>query len=273
MLFCYPIDATQDNWLHECLVEILQNALQALNAGCAPVPWPDCIPAVHRERLRARTGLKDRLQAFLTAAALLSKTNRNSIMEAITSENNFPAAFDGQTTCICCDQMPGAIRTAAIELARFEFSLLTELGLRDKHYRMIYEKIPNRLCPFCGCEYFDAPDAPRHDIDHYLPISQYPFAGANLKNLVPAGDRCNSAYKRDADILLGTNGKRRACFDPYGDRSACVSLLASRPFARHYGRLPEWEVDLGNTPEAATWDTVWRIKERYKRDVLDAEYT
>jgi hypothetical protein len=36
--------------------------------------------------------------------------------------------------------------------------------------------------------------------------------------------------------------------------------------------LPRWEVDLGQSPAAVTWDETWQIKIRYKRDVLDQEY-
>jgi hypothetical protein len=272
MLFCYPIQAIQDNWLHDCIMEILRAALGAMNLGESLIPWPDNIPATYRNALRRRYGLRQRLNEFLDLAATLSNDERNVILASIASQNDIPQVFDGHTSCICCSGLPEAVNNSADELVRFSFALLTDLGIRDKHYRLIYNNIPGRLCPFCGYEYFDHPEAPRHHLDHFLPISRYPFAGANLRNLVPAGDRCNSAYKRDTDILIGEDGHQRACFDPYGGHSATVSLKGSRLFARREGRLPEWYVDFGNDPAAATWDAVWHINERYRRDVLDAEF-
>jgi hypothetical protein len=130
----------------------------------------------------------------------------------------------------------------------------------------------SHICPFCGYEYFDAPGAPRHDLDHFLPISRYPFAGANLRNLVPAGDRCNRVYKGSANILVAEDGHRRRCFDPYGAKFAAVSLEGSDIFARRGGSLPAWNIDIGDSAEAATWNAVWKVKERYRRDVLDADY-
>lgn len=79
------------------------------------------------------------------------------------------------------------------------------------------------------------PDVPRHDLDHYLAISRYPFSGTNLKNLTPMGDRCNSSYKLALDILYDPNGNRLPCYDPYGDVTASFSLEGSELFGGHGG--------------------------------------
>ena len=86
------------------------------------------------------------------------------------------------------------------------------------------------------------------------------------------GDRCNAVFKGDIDILLDAAGQRRQCFDPYGDLYGSLSLMESRPFEGPDGASPDWVVDLGQSPESQTWDQVWQIKIRYKRDVLDQEY-
>src|SRR4051812_14656008 len=101
MLFGYPIAVTEANWLHECLFEMVRNALEAINAGGDPAPWPSCIPAAHRERLQRRSGLQDRLQAFFNAASALSDVERDIVIDAVTSQNNFPGVFDGYTSCPC----------------------------------------------------------------------------------------------------------------------------------------------------------------------------
>jgi hypothetical protein len=203
----------------------------------------------------------------------LTNAERDAVLAAVAHQNGFPSVFDGVTPCPTIDEIPDAVRDSAVELFKFGFGLLTDLGTRDAQYREIFIAMPAKLCPFCGCERFDAPGSPRHDLDHYLPISRYPFSGANLRNLVPAGDRCNKAYKVAADILRGDDGTRRRCYDPYAIPAAGVQvdLTESELFARENG-LPQWHLDLGASDEAATWDAVWKIRERYQRDVLDVEF-
>ena len=92
------------------------------------------------------------------------------------------------------------------------------------------------MCPFCALEYFDAPGAPREDLDHYLAVSRYPFAAANLRNLTPMGMKCNERHKGDGDILRDEAGNRRQSFDPYVERELQVSVLNSIPFAQADGQ-------------------------------------
>lgn len=56
-----------------------------------------------------------------------------------------------------------------------------------------------------------------------------------------------------------------------------LSLINSQPFAGTTGKtgepLPKWEIDFSlNTEEVTTWDDVFHIRERYKRDVLDPKF-
>jgi hypothetical protein len=272
MLFGYPIQATASNWLHDCIAEMVRSSLIALNAGAQAIAWPDIIPHAHRDRLNRRRGLRKRLEKFIEVISPFPAAERMSLLNAFNSQNNFPHMFDGLTNCSGNSALPPSILEAVDDLMRFSFDLLSQLRIRDDHYKAIHADIPSRVCPFCGCEYFEAPGAPRHHLDHYLPISRYPFAGANLRNLVPMGDRCNSAYKRNQDILFDRQGQRRRCYDPYGQIVSAVSLAQSRPFEGPDGRLPVWVIELGQSMEAETWNDVWDIKRRYSRDVLDGEY-
>ena len=88
-----------------------------------------------------------------------------------------------------------------LNLSEEAFRLLG--GVRDKgrQYRAIYEKLNTRCSHFAVLSISMRQEAPREALDHYLPRCRYPFAGANAKNLVPMGNRCNSAYKRTADVL------------------------------------------------------------------------
>ncbi|MFM7366725.1 MAG: hypothetical protein ACKO2Z_02745, partial [Sphaerospermopsis kisseleviana] len=135
------------------------------------------------------------------------------------------------------------------------------------------DKVISHTCPFCGCENFDAPESPREALDHYLVEKKYPFAAANLRNLVPMGNKCNSRYKLAEDILINQNGIRRKSFDPYNHEEIRLCLDNSQPFAGNDGQLPRWQIEFSlNTEEVTTWDEVFHIRERYERDVLNPQF-
>lgn len=267
MLFCYSPAATAENWLHECLIAMITAALDAIDAGNKPTAWPQCIPPLYRDELKNRTALRGKIEAFAEAARQLATDERQAIREAIQKQNDFPANLSAKISCVPVDDLPSLVRKPAKDLGRAAFDLLTSLGVRDRHYEIIYKALPLRVCPFCGFEPFDAPGAPRHDLDHYILMSKYPFASANLKNLAPMGDRCNSAYKWQKDVLVDDAGAHRISFDPYGSKFASVSLAQSQLFGSE-AFAPDWIISVGQNDEAMTWDSVWRISERYRRDVL-----
>jgi hypothetical protein len=122
-------------------------------------------------------------------------------------------------------------------------------------------------------EYFDTPGEPREALDHYLSKNRYSFAAANLRNLVPMGHKCNSNYKHSHDILRRADGSRRRAFDPYGGVTVSITLAQSQPFAGTDGLTPAWKIEFApNYDEVATWNEIFRIGERYERDVLDDKF-
>jgi len=273
VLYCYPVTATVDNWLHNCLCEILRSIHANLRADDSPLEWPGIIPIEYRERLRSRTGLKDRLMKYREVLVTLTPHNQDRVLLALDNQNRIPELLTCQCDCDALYDLPEPIREPSKDLFKFAFILLTEIGIRDVHYDIIYRAVPYPVCPFCGCECFDAPSAPRHDLDHYMAKDYYPFAAANLRNLVPIGDRCNSSYKRGQDILKRKDGSRRRSFDPYGDAAITISLDNSEPFAGVNGRIPRWTIEFNqNIEEVDTWDEVFHIRERYERDVLDQSF-
>jgi hypothetical protein len=230
MLFGYSVAATAENWLHECLFEMVRSALTLMNAGGGAGNWPDCVPPAHKARLRNRATLRAKFESFCQAAKQVTQEERLQVLDALATQNNIPAVFDGTTVCLRNEDLPGAIRESTKDLFSIAFDILTGLKIRDRHYQIIYDRLPARVCPFCGIEPFEAPGLAREDLDHYLAISHYPFAGTNLRNLAPMGGKCNSAYKGVKDVLWDAAEHRRRCFDPYGAATAAVSLLNSRPF-------------------------------------------
>jgi hypothetical protein len=276
MLFGYPVEAIAENWFHECLFEILRTVHNHLANDLEPPSWPEIIPQEHREILRKRHGLRNRLETYKEIAARLDKNQLGELSKALEEQNQIERLLAGACNCSNINDLPEAIRQPVKDLFEFGFNLLSKLEIRDRQYEVIYNSSPYHICPFCGCEYFDAPRAPREALDHYLAESKYPFAAANLHNLVPMGHKCNSKYKLAEDILYKEDGTRRKAFYPYnlGDTKIRVSLDESDPFSGDRGIFSHstWEINFEpDTEEVSTWDEVFKIRDRYVRDVLDVE--
>lgn len=273
MLFGYPVEAIADNWFHDCLFEMLQTIHTSLRSGQEPPSWPTIIPESHRNRLSRRSGIRSRLITYQTTAATLNNSELDQLANALSQQNEVKRLLSGECNCDTIEDLPEAIRQSVKDLFDFAFEKLTDLGLRDCQYQVIYDQTYH-VCPFCGCEYFDAPTEPRQDLDHYLVKSKYPFAAANLHNLVPMGSRCNSKYKQERDILYGNNGTRRRSYYPYDHVGIRISLENSEQFAGG-GLFPHpcWYIDFEpDSEETFTWDAVFDIRERYKRDILDPDF-
>lgn len=274
MLFGYPVEATQENWLHDCLSQILTFLHARLDADVAAPIWPDIVPAEHRAALVRRTSLRDALENYRVEAVKLTGAERAIVADAFLNQNLIPELLAKDRDCLAINQLPVAIQGPIRTLFECSFKLLTSLGIRDKQYKKIYSSIGFKVCPFCGCEYFDAPCGPREALDHYLAESRYPFAAANLKNLVPMGAKCNSKYKLAKDILRTDDGLRRTAFYPYSAPGLQVSVDLSQPQNGPDGALTfDWSIEfLEPSEEVETWNAVFAVRERYKRDILDVYF-
>lgn len=272
MLFPYPVAAAATNWLHDTLADVVRCGMDNIDAGLPPADWPACLPAERRARLGRFTQLQDRLRDLLAGYALLAPGARARVRAVIDDQGALQELFDGRRLAARNGDLPEEIRGPAQLLYAKAFEMLAAVGIRDENYRRFAQMVEHRVCAFCGCEYFSGPGPKREPLDHYLAISLYAFAGANARNLVPMGGRCNSSYKLAQDILRDRTGARRVCFDPYAATPVRVSLMRTRLFARDSG-LPEWVVDLeGDVDRIATWDDVFAVKSRYATDHLDSIY-
>ena len=271
MLYAYPVGALADNWLHESLCSAIRSIHETLDAGEQVPEWPGVVPAEYRTRLRARRGLRERLQTYVDTVASLRPDDRGRILRALVEQNEIQRLVSCSSDCDALDDLAEPIRRPTVDLFGFAFRLLASLGTRDSHYGCIYGNSQYHICPFCGCEYFDAPGAPREALDHYISYNRYPFAATNLRNLVPMGNKCNSRYKLAQDILRANDGSRRRSYYPYGEvPGMSVSLDDSVPFAGVDGELPHWKIQFDvDSEEVDTWLTVFAIRERYARDVLN----
>ena len=248
MLFGYPLAATQNNWLHDCVLEAVKKVHALVEARKRYPAWPEILPDKHQSTLKSRTGLRDRLKAYnTTLRKLSSKGERDAVLAAVTDQNRISDLLSNASNCATLDALPSGIHDAVTSLFDYAFELLADLKVRDEHYKVIYDAAIAHVCPFCGTERFDAPGAPREALDHYLAKSRYPFAAANLRNLVPMGHKCNSNYKRAVDVLYDANGGRRVVFDPYNHTNIYVVLDDSDPFDGSTPNTPRWISTTGTT--------------------------
>jgi hypothetical protein len=278
VLASYPVEATQENWLNDGIAAILTRALDL-----HPEPMTDWLlefPEQHQDEVRRKTSLRERLASAVASIAALDGVQRDALRGCITQQNDLPAVFSSLIAPAAISAEPAALKRDISQLFEKAFELLTDLGIRDRQYRQVYEGVREHVCGFCGIERLSAPDgeSPREDLDHYLAASLYPLAGANMRNLAPIGGRCNKSFKRAKDMLRGNGGAPRRCFDPYGDQQATVSLIGSQPLRRIVNgteMLPDWDVRLAGSDadRIETWDDVFDIRRRYRRDVLDADFS
>lgn len=76
MLFTYPIQAIEDNWIHDCIRAALETICEALDTE-QPIPaWPGVIPEPYRQSLMNRRTLPERLKVFEQEAEKLSIADR-----------------------------------------------------------------------------------------------------------------------------------------------------------------------------------------------------
>lgn len=271
MLFGYPIAVTAENWLHDSLVAAVRRIHELVDERKRMPSWPNILPDAYRVKLSGRTGLAKRLKDYAKAIKALTPAQRQIVLEALEGQNRISDLLIRHCDCDELADLPVAAQQPAKALFTFAFGLLTEYEIRQRQYKALCGSIPARVCPFCGCEGLDAPGAPQEDLDHYIPRSKYPFAAANLRNLAPMGGRCNATYKRAQDPLRGNDGQRRLACDPYVTNGLVVSLSNSVVDELTPGPIiTDWVIEFFPMDEAVeTWDEIFHIKERWKRDVLD----
>ena len=265
MLFTYDATANVNNWLHDRIYFSILEAVNSLDAGNAPVLWPEILTDPEKVLLSNRTAVKKRYNKFIVELRKLDAVQRSRVRNAVVTSNDIPGILLASNPCEKIETLPEVFRTAVSNLFETLFNLLNDLEIRAEQYKIIYEKIDVDVCPFCGLEMLPKPGGPKHDWDHYMPKSFYPFAGANLKNLVPMGVFCNQRIKGSKDILFDGAGARRLCFDPFGFEVAGVHIDGVE--LHEYEGIDEisWLVScISNDPAYAnTWNQIWHVSDQY----------
>lgn len=261
MLRPYPATALAENWVHQTLTDVVR---LIHTSGGVNGPESGWLSGANPRRpdLEKNQHLKAKVAEYATVVAGLSAPELAIVVQSFEAQNQVEGLLNGSHDLPAA--LPESVEEAAKTLFLYGFSLLTDTKTRDEAFRVISEK--SDRCPFCVDEYFDQPGARRTDLDHYLVRGTYPFAAANLQNLVFMGPKCNN-QKSTTDILRH-GGDRRTAFYPYGCAETHIKLSGTA--ALEWG-VPvfEWTVSFDpESPEAETWDQVFAVRERLCRDVL-----
>ncbi|WP_417580019.1 hypothetical protein [Nitrincola sp.] len=279
MLRSYPIAATADNWLHDAIIGIIQDVHDKLSIGetikSKQSTWFDLVSerltGKKKDRLIGLSGVKDRLFSFKDAYANLDQTDRNMVLATLVSQNEIANLLNRTLQPKVISQTHPVIHEKAKDLFVFCFKKLTDLDVRAGQYSIIFASLTDKICPFCGIERVMNPAETAQDQDHYLAKSIYPFCAANLRNLVPMCRCCNRDFKKDKDVIQ--SGSRKA-FDPYNCTQPKITLNQTIIFEDSSPIKFDWNIDfLTNTEEAETWDSVFDIRTRYKRDILNEYFS
>jgi hypothetical protein len=275
VLRTYPIAATLDNWLHDTILGIVRDIHVKLNARKkitnTQATWRNLVTAQqtgeNKEKLIGLTGMKSRFFAFKDEFEKLTQPDREIILTTLVSQNEIVNLLNGTEQARVISQSYPLIHEKAKDLFVFCFEKLTDLDVRANQYRTIFGSLAEKICPFCGIERVMNPEETAQDQDHYLAKSIYPFCATNLRNLVPMCRSCNRDYKKDKDVIQ--RGSRRA-FDPYNCNPPEITLNQTTIIADSSPIKFEWNIQfLTSNDEAETWDSVFDIRTRYRRDILN----
>jgi hypothetical protein len=99
----------------------------------------------------------------------------------VQANDNFKAKFPHWLECL------SSAFNYDYVIARFGTEIV---NLIDLHY-----------CPYCADESIEPLTRYRPAIDHYFPKSKFPFLALSLHNFVPSGDRCNSRFKKNNEMI------------------------------------------------------------------------
>lgn len=278
MLHVYPIQATQENWLHENICSLVRLVHQKLDErlviSAGQESWNSLVMQVvvpeRQDFFLKSYGIRDRFFEYKKELFKLRAEKRSVVLETLESQNRIADLVrgDGQIKLVSIE--PVALHDKAKKLFTFCYERLSDSGVRRRQYNIIFKNLENKICPFCGIDRMMDPEDTAQDQDHYLAKSIYPFAAVNLRNLVPMCRHCNRDHKKDINVILDGQNKRRKAFDPYDCDPPKISLSNSMPISNSSPINFNWDVKfLTSAEEAENWDRVFSIRKRYSRDILN----
>lgn len=252
----------------------------ALQNGEEPLGFQASVPEPYKTEFARGQKFAALYGAFVEACLPLQAAQRDQIMSALAGQNQFPELFAVDAPSYGIAATFPAVHGATRTLFEYAFGKLSDLKtpgndetLRGRYHRLVYAHFGSGCCPFCGLEFIEAPDPDLvdPDLDHYLAVSKYPFAGANFRNLTAMGTACNRSYKGAQDILFDQLDQKVDCFDPYGNEHVTLSL-GGTVLLPGAGAGPAWALNFNPDVKSRNWRRIFKLEPRIRANVLEKQY-
>jgi hypothetical protein len=274
MLFQIPYISHPDSeYLQDQVIHFF-NQLVLVNKKTSIEPLTQFFQPSFHGTLNGSPKLQLKIRRFLNAYRGISARQRLIITTAFSNSQEIQniledISFDGKS--INKIVLPSSIRTRTYDLFIHLYEVtLKSIGDLDTHYRVFFNEIKHKICPFCGVEGLFAPHRRKQDYDHLIKKETYPFPSVNMRNLVPMGRDCNQVYKNRLDVLYqGT--VRRVFAYPYSKYySITVSLHGSvLPTSTGLYKNGNWKVSFSiDNDFIESWDRIFNIRGRYSDEFL-----
>jgi hypothetical protein len=266
--FLHPIDRLQQYICH-----FMRAARMAADAGksfrVATLCHADFLPFVNRAGK-----LKKHLSVFYRTFKGLAPADRLLVYRAFRSCMNTRRLFGDHCPFQRIDGLPAAIQKPAHDLFLYLYeNTLDSVGDVKEHYEKFYNALPSNWCPFCAIERLHYYEHYKQDYDHLMPKQSFPFAAVNMNNLVPMGRDCNTVFKKTQDMLHDAAGNRRKAFYPFDPAVQITVSLQGSGLPTTGNRKGSWQITLlPDIEEVRTWNAVFKISNRYEKDLLQADY-
>ncbi|WP_157543797.1 hypothetical protein [Mucilaginibacter paludis] len=240
-------------------------------AGTSFNPYQQYFSPAFASKVDISSALRPKLESFFNAFIGLSQPDRNLFINKFKLSQDIEAivediSFDGDQLKLSA--LPQSIRSATDILFMYLYSSVLPSYGKKEHYEILYNQTLGSICPFCGIETIGNPDYRCQDYDHILYKDVYPLAAVNMRNLIPMGIECNRNHKKTKDVLYGGLHRRKFIYSYLHFQEIRISLTGSLlPYA---GRKGKWRINLlPNNGFTRTWNKVFDIKDRYRKDELE----
>lgn len=265
--------------LNALLLEILRSAATGTRVDETVLP-AGLLAAVRRNSPTNRL-----LGEVNSAAKTLSQAERDELLVAVQAARAVRPLFSD--CAVNTPVVPDSLSASFKEFATHLFSKTAKLvnvvaacgeSVMDHYSRYAAHEPPGNgnVCGMCGTEYLaqfranvEASEQWRAPFDHLLAKDTYPILAVHPENLMPVCVTCNSKAKLRRDLLHDGNGRRRLCFDPWGECAHDrVNLAPDFGSVSPAVSLTMTGLTAAEQDKLDTWDDVYRIKERVEGEFL-----
>ena len=278
MFYSYTFFEHEANNLHQSIVHFMAKLQKGylVNINLTVTKNLDNLHPYLKKRATDATNLRQHLEVFRHAYYNLPNDNDRELVITIFKlgnhvfrqlENN---PRDIQQFSI--NDLPVGIRVATDTLFVYLYENTLKTHLQN-HYKLVYDGLQNKDCPFCAIEKLEPPHLFRQDYDHTLYKNKYPMSAVNMRNLIPMGVACNRHYKKIKDVLYDTGGARRKSYNPYNITYQIDVTLNGSTLPTVSNRHGTWKIQfLPDIDEVKTWAEIFELEERYISGVLNTDF-